>query len=176
MRSVVSIFLLALFTVPFFCGPTWLSMEKRQIQKHVRNKILPTVDEVELIKLTVLAEDTAKQFIWQHAREFEFQGKMYDIVKRKKKGNKITYLVWQDDEETHINTKIKQLANCIFDTSKDSQNSQASFQLLINTLFVEDKTDFHLRNLLLSKKKTNYYYQIEIPQGYSASIFNPPKV
>lgn len=176
MRTIVSIFLLAIFAVPFFWGPSWLGMEKRQIQKHVRNNILPTVDESELITFKVSIADTLSQFKWKHSKEFEFEGKMYDIVKRKRNGDQITYLVWQDDEETAINSKIKQLTNSIFDNSNDSRNSQLSFQLLVKTLFTEDSLEFTSSYLSSSKITPSYYYETPLPSGFYNSIFNPPQV
>gem|GEM_PF-2920453 len=174
MRAIVSIFLLTLFTVPFFWAPTWLSMERRQIQKHVRNQILPSVEESELITFTVLQEDTATRFKWEHAKEFEFEGKMYDIVKRKQDGNTITYLVWQDDKETSINTQIKQLTNNIFNSSSNTSNSQLSFQLLIKSLHAGSSMQVDNSHLIRSIKPP-FYNQKEIPPGSFRTIFNPPQ-
>lgn len=176
MRTLVSIFLLAIFAVPFFWGPSWLSMEKRQIQKNVRNFILPSVDESELIIFEVSTSDTTTHFKWKHSKEFEYQGKMYDIVKRKQTGDEITYLVWQDDEETVINSKIKQLTNSIFNNSSESQNNQLSFQLLVTSLFVEPPFNFTSSYLYSSKTSAFYHYQNTSLIQYKGAIFNPPQV
>ena len=175
MRTLASIFLLALFTVPFFFGPKWLSMERRQIQKHVRNQILPTLDESELISFTVLCMDSALFFDWEHAKEFEFQGKMYDIVQRNTHEDSITYLVWQDDKETAVNLRIKRLANSVFNLSHDGYHHQVSFQLLINSLYLEDNSTQLYSFFFEPSRKWNHTYQ-GIPHcGFCITPFNPPQ-
>lgn len=176
MRTFVSIFLLAIFSVPFFWGTSWLSIEKRQIQKNVRNSILPSVDESELILFEVSASDTTTHFKWKHSKEFKYQGKMYDIVKRKQTGDEITYLVWQDDEETIINSKIKRLTNSIFNNSSESQNNQLSFQLLVTSLIVEPPFNFTSFYLYSTKTSPFYHYQNISLIQYKGYIFNPPQV
>ena len=176
MRTVISIALLLLFVTPYFLGPSWLRMEKRQIQKHVRNTILPTIDDSELISLTFSSEDTLTELRWKHAKEFEFQGRMYDIVKRNRQENSITYLVWQDDEETEINTKIKQLTNTIFNTSSDSKNSQLTFQLMVKTLYFPPLLNWECA-FSVPKMNHTYYYKHDVQlSGYLCSVFNPPQV
>lgn len=175
MRTLAPIFLLALFTVPFFFGPKWLSMERRQIQKHVRNQILPTLDESELIAFTVLHKDSAIIFKWEHAKEFEFQGKMYDLVKREIQQDSITYLVWQDDQETAVNQKIKQLANTVFDQSHDTQHHQVTFHLLIKSLFLEEN-NLQLSNLFIEPTRKLNCTDQRIPHcGFCLTPFNPPQ-
>jgi hypothetical protein len=176
MRSIVSIALLAVFVVPFFCGPTWLSVEKKQIQKHVRNHILPNVDASELLTFKFSLSDTVSQLNWKHAKEFEFQGKMFDIVERHYTGEEVTYLVWQDDEETQINTKIKLLANSIFDASSEHQNRQLSFHLFVKTLFVENQTEPQLFGYSSNNKIYFSWAQNNLSDGFNGALFNPPRV
>lgn len=176
MRTIVSIFLLAVFAVPFFWGPSWLSMEKRQIQKHVRNNILPSVDKTELITFKVSLADTSSQFKWKHAKEFEFNGKMYDIVDRKQTGDDITYLVWQDDEETVINSKIKLVTNSIFDNSPVNQNNRLAFQLLIQSLFSEEAFDCIYAPFFLIIPPLYSSYKACAQLDFNGAIFEPPRV
>jgi hypothetical protein len=176
MRTFVSIFLLAIFAVPFFWGPSWLSMEKRQIQKHVRNNILPSVDESELVIFEVSASDTSSQFKWKHAKEFEFNGKMYDIVDRKQTDDDITYLVWQDDEETAINSKIKLVTNSIFDNSPVNQNNRLAFQLLIQSLYAEETFDCICAPMLSINNSFYSSYKACTHRDFSGAVFQPPQV
>jgi hypothetical protein len=176
MRTIVSIFLLAAFSVPFFWGPSWLSMEKRQIQKHVRNNILPSLDRTELIPFIVSLADTTSQFKWKHAKEFEFNGKMYDIVHRNQSGDEITYLVWQDDEETVINSKIKLVTNSIFDNSPVNQNNRLAFQLLIQSLFSEEAFDCIYAPFFLIIPPLYSSYKACAQRDFNGAVFEPPRV
>jgi hypothetical protein len=176
MRTIVSILLLAIFSVPFFWGPSWLSMEKRQIQKNVRNSILPSVDESELIIFEVSASDTTTHFKWKHSKEFEYQGKMYDIVKRKQTGDEITYLVWQDDEETAVNSKIKLVTNSIFDNSPVNQNNRLAFQLLIQSLYAEETFDCICVPMLSINNPLYSSYKACTHRDFSGAVFQPPQV
>ena len=64
---------------------------------------------------------------WEHAREFEFQNQMYDVLEQKNQGDSIVYWCWWDQEETLLNRNLDDLANKAF--TKDPQKQKAQDQL-----------------------------------------------
>jgi len=64
---------------------------------------------------------------WEHAREFEFQNQMYDVLEQKKQGDSMVYWCWWDQEETLLNRYLDDLATNAF--TKDPQQQKAQDQL-----------------------------------------------
>lgn len=68
------------------------------------------VDKSELVLLTFSIEDTSSKLSWKHAKEFGYQGSMYDIVETQIDGDSVSFWCWWDFKETKLN---KQLANVL---------------------------------------------------------------
>lgn len=46
---------------------------------------------------------------WEHSEEFEYLGKMYDVVEKEYCGDRTVYLCWPDHRDTHLNKTLAQL-------------------------------------------------------------------
>lgn len=64
---------------------------------------------------------------WEHAREFEFQNQMYDVLERKEHEDSIIYWCWWDQEETLLNRHLDDFAKKAF--TRDPQQQKAQDQL-----------------------------------------------
>lgn len=64
---------------------------------------------------------------WEHAKEFEFQNQMYDVLEQKKQGDSMVYWCWWDQEETLLNRHLDDLA--INASTRDPQQQKAQDQL-----------------------------------------------
>lgn len=69
------------------------------------------LNDEDKISLTFQKTEIGKHTRWEHAKEFEFNGEMYDIVSFRIEGDYITYYCWWDNEETQLNQKLKSIAN-----------------------------------------------------------------
>lgn len=63
---------------------------------------------------------------WEHAREFEYRGMMYDVIDIQTKGELITYLVWHDAEETNLKTKARNFEQEQSDPHKEAQTFEGT--------------------------------------------------
>ena len=61
---------------------------------------------------------------WEHAREFEFQNQMYDVLEKKIKEDSIVYWCWWDQEETLLNRHLDDLSKNAFASDPQQQKAQ----------------------------------------------------
>ncbi len=96
--------------MPFAGTYLWLYCEKAAVKQQVKQKILGGIDKEELVWLTFKTTEATEVLHWEHDREFEYQGRMYDVVETKAQGDFISYLCWPDHEETQLNRLIDEMA------------------------------------------------------------------
>jgi hypothetical protein len=79
---------------------------KRQVARHI---VRPSADDG-IVLLTFTQEETRTLLRWEHPREFEYDGQMYDIIETTERGDKVTYRCWWDRAETRLNERLRALA------------------------------------------------------------------
>ena len=67
------------------------------------------LDPSELVLLTFAKSETENLLQWEHSREFEYGGEMYDVVETRKNKDSVSYLCWWDNEETKLNQQLSKL-------------------------------------------------------------------
>lgn len=80
-----------------------------------------------LVRLAFTKGQTDTLLRWEHAKEFEFQNQMYDVLERKNQGDSVIYWCWWDQEETLLNRHLENLAKKAF--AGDPQQQKAQDQL-----------------------------------------------
>lgn len=103
LKKLTGIFLLAIMLVPFTGTYFWLQYQKKIIRKEVKTKIINKIDRKELVMFIFTKEETETKLRWEHSKEFEYLGQMYDIVESNTNGDTITYWCWHDHKETKLN-------------------------------------------------------------------------
>ena len=76
---------------------------------------------------------------WKHAKEFEFNYQMYDIVEKQVSKDSIYYWCWWDFKETKLSKQLDNLLARVFqkDTqSKEKQNKIYTFYKSIYFLII----------------------------------------
>lgn len=108
MRTSLGLFLLACLILPFVGTYIWLQQERAEVKRTVFEKIEEGVEPKELVILK-FSEEELSELRWEHAREFEYKGQMYDVVEKRIQGDTIEYVCWWDHEETRLKEEMKQL-------------------------------------------------------------------
>lgn len=72
------------------------------------------VAEERLIVLKFTQKEESVELHWEHAREFEYRGEMYDIISSEVKGDTTYYSVWWDREETALNRQLEAFSESFF--------------------------------------------------------------
>lgn len=96
------------------------------MKKEVKHKIIAGVDKEDLVLLAFTKEEAEQQLNWEHSKEFEFKGNMYDIVEQSATSDSVYYWCWWDKEETVLMQKLYALMGQKLD--KDPVHHQHKIQ------------------------------------------------
>ena len=123
----------------------YLQFEKAAIRREIKWKMIAGMDEEELVLLKFTKEETQTKLRWEHSKEFEYNGQMYDIVSKKVKGDSIFYRCWWDHEETKLNKSLKKLVANAFDHDEENRRTQQTFHTYLGSFFYSDIFDWQAR-------------------------------
>jgi hypothetical protein len=170
--SKISIFLLIVLIFPVSGTLTWMYFNKLQIKKSVKRAIIHGVPEHQLSLVSI--SDSNKHLLrWEHSKEFEYLGEMYDIVRRENCGDTTHYWCWWDKEETALNQYIAQLSSGFIEKSADrKQKLGYLFDFFKSIYFVaEEALMVHMATL---NKKYNNFHEKDIDTALHSDICPPP--
>lgn len=133
------------------------------------------INKKELYLLKFSKSESLSKLNWEHANEFEYLGKMYDIVEKTIKNDSIIYLCWLDKEETTLNKKLKNLVQQALGhnpLNQDRQHKLVSFYKNLYTTTCSITIDTILHKL---KKDNHFYYAFSICPFYQSPTVPPPE-
>ena len=78
---VFAAFLFILFA-PVATMFLYLHFEKAALKREIKWKMVAGIDQNELVLLKFSKEEAEKQLRWEHSKEFEYEGQMYDVVSK----------------------------------------------------------------------------------------------
>ena len=106
----------------------YLQGRREQVRHEVKRMMIRGISRDQLVVLTFATRETDLKVHWKHAEEFEYNGRMYDIVESLTLGDSTRYWCWPDEEETRLN---RQLADLVSQTlSHDPQNRDRQARLI----------------------------------------------
>ncbi|MCF8219715.1 MAG: hypothetical protein K9J21_12140 [Bacteroidales bacterium] len=168
-RKVYGILLLFVLIAPTVMTFTWLHHQKHIVKKQVKRQMINGIDKEELELLKFSKKEIHTQLRWEHSKEFEYKGQMYDIVEKIVKEDSIFYWCWWDHEETKLNKKLSNLANNAFrDNPKKQKKNQQLFSYL-KSLYFDEPFIWHSNNPM-QYKAANFYYS----DFYKSINLTPP--
>lgn len=172
MRKVIPIFFVLFLSAPFWGAFSWLKMEKHLVRKSIKHKIIDGIDHDLLVHKSFAKKDTAILLKWKHAKEFSYEGEMYDIVSRSYTKDSISYTLWWDNEETLLNRKLEQLTNNFIHDSPERNDKSSHFGFVIKHFFCADIPTFSM--LHLGETKTAYWPYLKQKTLKYYSVDSPP--
>lgn len=110
--------------VPLAATFMYLHHQKSVIRKTVKRQIIASIDRNELALLKFTEQESRAKLRWEHSKEFEFRGQMYDVVEKKIKGDTLYYWCWWDHEETRLNKQLNEMVAKVLGTSSQKKDSQ----------------------------------------------------
>lgn len=122
----------------------YLQYEKSVVRREVKWKMIGGLDKEELVLLKFSKEETISELRWEHSKEFEYKGQMYDIVSQEIKGDSIFYRCWWDYEETKLNKKLKKLVANALDQDENSRDAHFNLHFYLWSFFCTELFDWQL--------------------------------
>lgn len=120
-------------------------------KKEVRESFKETLNKDDLVCFE-LTEQELQSLEWEHEREFEFKGNMYDIVHREQDGKKHFLWCYKDDFEKELKKKITHFLAFGFDNDIQKNDNQKKLAHFFSGLYFETFS-LKIECLALSIKK-----------------------
>ena len=175
MKKLFSVFLLVALLAPLGVAYLYLSSQKKIIKRQVKHQIIAGIDRSDLVFLKMSIADSKTKLKWEHAKEFEYKGEMYDIVEKEIEGDSISYWLWWDHKETALN---KQLSTLLAGLRQDEKGKQKHRQLFISLLkfnFLETEQTFEVEPYISHSKRFFCPYLLASYHIFQAIPSPPPK-
>jgi hypothetical protein len=142
--KIFVIILLFCFVAPVATTYVFLQIQKKQVRKTVKRKMLAGIDKETLVLFKFTEREKQTLLHWKHAKEFEYSGEMYDIVESEVKGDTTYYWCFRDHEETQINRHLADLIAFAMKNNPLKQENQKRLSAFFKSLYVtiNDKQSF----------------------------------
>lgn len=128
-------------------GFGWLHYQKSVVRKQVKRQFLAGMNEEELVLLTFRASNLQAELRWEHSREFEYQGQMYDVVKSELKGDSMYFHCWPDHAESRLNQQIKDLVANVLNKHPQQQEHQKQLTHFFKSLYHQDLEEWSVPDM-----------------------------
>lgn len=157
-------------------GFGWLHYQKSVVRKQVKQEFLSGMNEEALILLKFKASSVQAELHWEHSREFEYQGQMYDVVKSELKGDSIYYHCWPDHAESKLNRQIKELVANALNNNPQQQEHQKQLTHFFKSLFYLDLEKWPVPATDSGNRQTIYAPLLVWPSHSIQPLIPPPEI
>ncbi len=167
-KKFLPIFLLFILIAPAFLVGSVFHFEKKELKNTIQERMIAANDGADLIVLKFTNAEV-KNLEWEDEKEFEYNGKMYDILESWNDQHFIFFKCWLDAEETELEEKLKKMVAKAFSKDKKNRDKGNQFYSFIQSFYFTDLTSFSLSNYSATSAVTinsNYLFQIT-SAGYS---------
>lgn len=82
------------------------------------------------------ANDAKTKLFWEHSREFEYKGEMYDVIRSETKGDSISYWCYWDRKETKLRKELNVLLVNLMGPCQQNKNEGRQLNEFFKSLFL----------------------------------------
>lgn len=94
--------------MPFIGQYAFLQLQKYVVKRTMDIRMEKSSDKMDLIHFKFVSNDL-EELSWEHAREFERAGQMFDVIEECQIGDTTHMWCWADHQETILGIRLKQL-------------------------------------------------------------------
>lgn len=167
-RKLLGILLTLCFVIPITATYVILQVQKKQVKRELKRKLIAEIDRKELILFKFTETEKKSLLNWEHSKEFEYKGEMYDVVETNIMGDTTYYHVWWDNEETELNKRINKLISTALDNDTDNEEPQEQLYRFFKTLYYSKSKKNELP--IWVETKDRYY----LSRVFDHSALRPP--
>lgn len=136
-KQILSIALLLTLMLPIAGTLGWMGLQKWQVKKEVKQRMLAGIDRQELVQIRLPLAEANTLLEWEDDAEFRFQGEMYDVVDAYREGDHMVYWCWPDREETLLYRQLEDLTARALRNDPLRDKSRGQVISFMKTLFFE---------------------------------------
>jgi hypothetical protein len=133
--KVAAILLFLGLCAPVVLSFNYLRIQKKLIRKEVKHHLIEQTKLDDLVLLSFSVEESQEILKWKHEKEFEFDGEMYDVVKRESRGDSLFYWCWWDHEETQLNRQLDILLAKALGSHPDHKSQKQRLKHFLQNLY-----------------------------------------
>ncbi len=174
MKQSVAIILAAVFIYTVAVHGVLLSLLIQKTKSEVFDKIEKDAFPKSVVAFTFPLKDgqvSDPDFFLEEDREFSYQGKMYDVVKREMQGDKILFYCVQDEKETNL----KSLLTGFHGPDKNELPLQNLLHLLKSLTQDYSPVWFNLTSPVIRSSKVFSSLTIFLIEFALPALFQPPE-
>lgn len=123
-RIFIVVLLAISIHLPYFMVKMLLESKRVSIRKEVKSLINTGLKDEELVKLKFSKSQAQQDVIWEKTDEFEYRGKMYDVVKTIKTPDSLIFYCWLDEADSSIKQKLNQWADFNWQQQKNNHDNK----------------------------------------------------
>lgn len=127
MRLISAISLFLVFVIPFVGGHLFLQFSQEQHRSVTHEALENGAKDHELIFLVFTDQELA-QIKWEHDKEFEWNGEMYDVASVGEKEGQKGYWCYKDHKDTRINLQKESLTLNAMSNHPDKEGQESQLQ------------------------------------------------
>jgi len=151
---------------------TFLRYEKSQTRSAVKKRLIDAIERSELVYLKFSKQEIETKLYWEHAKEFEFEDAMYDVVESITSGDSIAYWCWADDDETILNQQLTALLKDTLGADTQHQEKEKALTRFFKLLYCMFTKEEQL--IVADVYKHGYAYYFFVDYGVDFSLAVPP--
>jgi hypothetical protein len=170
---MTAVFLLLVLMSPVIFTAWVVHARKKAIRKEVKQAMVLGLNRSDLARITLAKADLERELEWEHDHEFEYRGRMYDVVERQTVGDSVTFWCWEDHEETGLNQKLDRTVAGILDDDQPTQREQQRVQSFLKALFWVKQQIFKFFQALTPQKGHGDASESTL-LGFQPPVFSPP--
>jgi hypothetical protein len=149
-----------------------VAVAKDVAQVRIKNAI-PQEDQ---LLWTFSLNDARTKLFWEHAREFEYKGEMYDVIRSETKGDSVSYWCYWDRKETRLKKQLNVLVMKMMGPGPQSKNNGTRINDFFRSLFFQDTAYVDEVAFHLSQNRCNTAYRFSLSLHDTIPLSPPPDV
>jgi hypothetical protein len=110
--------------VPFLGTWQFYSHHILRVKKSAELAIKMGINKDQQILLKFTEEESRTQLVWEHSKEFEYQGNMYDIIRIETRDDVIWYWCFLDKKETQLKRDLHLFIAGMLGQNPGNQNQE----------------------------------------------------
>jgi len=171
-RQFIILSLLFCLVAPALVTFLWLNHQKEQVRREVKWKIIEGIDRSELVLIQLSKAEAERKLEWEHSKEFEYEGEMYDVVEFESTADSVKYWCWWDYEETDLNKNLANLVDLLLGNHPHKKEQEQKLISFYQSLFSEEMFEWNASpyDSILEQFSC---YQISL-HNYTKNIPTPP--
>lgn len=174
-RELLGVFLLWCLAFPISGTYLALQYQKFQVRKEVKEHVVAHTDKEELVLLKFTPAQAQADLQWEHSKEFEYQGQMYDVVETSVRNDTIYYWCWWDHEETKLNRQLTTLLADVLEQDEQKKKHQTHLISFYHSLYCSEIPHWQASLFFAKKLAMSFYFQSYSP-FYHTPPLPPPRV